>query len=431
MDREWALYEQMRAEMQRTEKEVDPVTDVEARYICFDYVRRQTGREGLSLTWPEYQSIRLEFFRPSPYHGCSRGNCQYLEAKWGQVIADPKDPQHVVSATGIVYVCIKTGQVHVCDDDCIEQTINESDAGTIGCPISGRFKGGLINNHAGFFVSDHQLMTQDRESGKRPPRKRSSDSKRPVSKRRPGADGDVPKLTQFKDAGIVCRELLCSGVLRTASLERLQHADQELRAEVQAQMRRGDVPDAVSLIMASSRLVMPYFCSTARLAQWTGKVPNDVRDYIERCLLWMFYWVRQTPGASEGGNDINLRKMCFALAYILRRGLVGWVQMRSDTGVPYQWGLMVESDPWCPPHEPGVVWERHVFVPAHPGLRNILPDDNALPDVPAYRDEMSKLMRKTRRLENCFCSVLRSGELNVSNFCLGTHMEIRADILCD
>lgn len=435
MEEEWALFEQARA-ASAPRVVVNEPTDVEGRWLSFQHVRQQAGPLGATMTWDEYEAVRVHFFMPQTLHTCTRDNCTYLNAKWGQQIMDPRPPHEWVVAGGLVYLCTLTGSVHVCDNSCVEQQVNPGDAGTVVCPISGRFKESLINNREGYYVSDHQLMTETDEMVRRENagRKRAASKKQPAPKRKGSAATEEKKQVQYKDAKMVCRELLCSGALRRASQDQLAACDRKLRDEVVTRVRRSEPVNAMQLVMIASKDVTAVFESAARLSQYTKSVPSDVQLYLEQALLHMFTMVRQAPGASEGGNDINLRKMCFALAYILRRGLVGCVQINTETGQAHDWALMSENDPWSPPTAKTESWERHVFVPAHPGLRNILPDEKAVAHivVPGFGEEMASLMRKTRRLGLCFLSVLRCNDrARISDYCLASKMKIRPDILLE
>ena len=429
MDAEWALFAQMRAEIadRSAGQEKDNPTEAEARYLAFEYVRATTGPAGRTLTWNEYVDVHPTIFRPEYEHRCSSDHCNYQHCKWSQPFRDPRNMAKTYVATGIVYVCQATGEVHTCDSDCTEQRIGTHDAGTVICPISGRFKCALINNHVDFYVSNHQLMTEVPEKRGR---KRSSSAAKSAAKRR--AAGDLPDLGQPKEATVICRRLICSGVLRRALIDRMKESDKALEAEVRVRVRRGEQMDALQLSMITFTYVSPFFASAARLAAWGDRqIPEDVCAYIERCLMWMFYLARESPGVKEGGNDVNLRKMCFAMAYILRYGLVGYAEFQLETRTVVAWGLMNADDAWEPSAKEGFGWRRYVFVPAHPGLRNILPDKTSLPKIAEFDDDMAKLLKRTRRMEGLFRSVLRDSNTDVARFCLSTHIAMRPDILCD
>jgi hypothetical protein len=445
VDAAWNAFDQMRAE--RAELERQELYDAEARWLSFEWLRRKIGPAANTLTWAEHEAVAPKHYEVADGHVCSPRTCSHESCDpAGRAFRDPATGV-VYHASGAVYVCRVSGQRHVCDDAC---SVAEVDAdGTVSCPISGRFFGGHIDNREGFNHHETASLRAESESFQhatmpinvRAKRARAAKAARVAAAIASGAPppGTVPRLdaapanNHLHEADRVVTRLVCSGAIREALRRRIADEDTALAAELLHELSHGRRPNAVELIDMAVAHIPPGTASALRVLEWSQPMPLEAPAYLRGCVLRMFALVRATPGGIDGGKDINLGKMCVPLMYVLMRGLVGVVDRRPALGKVER---RVEHDTGgVDDNNASMYVTRYVFVPAHPCLSVLLPEEPALPPMDAWAIELGNLMKRTRRLEQCYLSTLEdaaSEARDPAEYCLERYISpMQPDVLYD
>jgi hypothetical protein len=164
------------------------------------------------------------------------------------------------------------------------------------------------------------------------------------------------------------------------------------------------------------------------LARGACEVSAADRDYLVTAVMRMFAVAR---GAMDQASvkDVSMRTMCVPILYTLMRGLVGIVETSSATGrITDRRVVAQRHEAALPEPSPGAVLRRYTFAPAHPGLARLLPDDARIPDMPEWTHELEALMKRTRRLNNCFLRAMSRDGARPETLCLE---HARPDLLLD
>ena len=100
-------------------------------------------------------SLRTQLFASEQDHTCTH-ECKRLNLKKGSVFTDPWSNCTVPGATGDVYVCVTTGNTHVCDVSCTLNT-RSAKGESVVCPMSGRMKAPVISSASLSFRGGNSL----------------------------------------------------------------------------------------------------------------------------------------------------------------------------------------------------------------------------------------------------------------------------------
>lgn len=428
----WSVFDQMQSE--RAEREREELYAAETRWLSFEWLRRKIGPAAASLTWREYEAVAPAHFTTTS-HVCTPRTCSHECCPVpGRAFRDPATGV-VFHASGVIYVCRTSGRRHACDDACDAAEVCSK--GTVSCPISGRFSGGHIDHREGF--NHHEVASLERESDsyKRATtsintyakRARANKAAKAAALSAAGLPPALPAAPQpgaahannhIHEADRVVTRLVCSGAIRAALLKRCAEEDVALGRELSHALAHGRRPNVVELVdMAASHIPAGTATALAVLG-WTRPMPLNAPAYLRGCVLRLFALVRCTPVGIDGGKDINLGKMCVPLMYMLMRGLTGVVDRRRAVVE-----RRVEHDAGddAPPTPEGVI--RYAFVPAHRCLSALLPEEPALPPMPDWTTELGNLMKRTRRLEQCFLSTLEDSAVaarDPGEYCLARYI---------
>lgn len=442
----------------------DEQLQAEARWLVANYIQREMGHTGAPLSWADIERVRSAYLRATApgSHQCAPSTCRHVFVPCaGTRFDDPLSGRPCVSS-GDVYVCCTTGAVHVCGAGCDSETLSQN-AG-YECSISGRFRGSLLSDEetfreredrlgvssSGAPLARHQVGRVNMRASSARKRTAGSDARRPAAKRSAaaaaaagGADAAPPVKPDIRQ---VVGAFVCGGAL-LAQLER-QIADEDaaLIDELRATAARGQpLPDAVALASAVNRRYGYLVPSALRLRAARRAMPDGVMPraeclYLQQAVDRLFALLRRTPYVgSSASKDINLRNMCVPLLYVLWRGLHGHVSFSRRTGEMCDRRLCAADEPvpvGSAAFEATVRREHYVFVPAHRWLAALLPDPEALPGNSAVASSSSSssnnngnassepcvdtgnLMKRTRRIHQCFLSTLGAPRVRPSDFCL-------------
>jgi len=421
--------------------------------LRFMLVNRRLG--GPRISFDEYVELSRTAW-PSA-HVCAPTRCRYAHLSTGASYED-LDTRAMRTASGLVYVCREGGAMHVCDDiHCRDHLPSTIDMGTLYCPVSGIFKGAILNNSASFDQADYYQMTTQssgsmrRErrtgmigggSGMAPaPRVKRSAAASAAAAKRHAPPPDVyttiaqPAARNYqRDAETLSDRLIVEGLIRDALVAKYEQADEQALAEAeQYAQRQGGAPDVVDIASIVGSHLLPGLTDAAVVTNWhfVASAAAHTQDmlYLKAAVLKVFQIVRETPECASSNKDVNMLKMYFAIVYSLRDGIVGAIDVDRTTGELDERRVHTELRAEEDEDDETTVVRRHVFVPAHPGLANVFPPIRSLPAIAAVADPMKSIMRRRRRVANCFLSVLGASHLRPQDFCLATYLApIRRDI---
>jgi hypothetical protein len=382
--------------------------------------------------------------------------CRYAHFATGASYED-LDTRVFRVASGLVYVCRKGGVSHVCDDlHCRDHLPSHVDPGTLYCPVSGIFKGAMLNDSATFDQVDYHQMNartihslrRERRNGMGggggPPRTKkaaaaassssSSAAKRAITQTLVRDIIAQPALRNYqREAETLSDRLIVDGLIREALLRKYDQSDANALAEVeQHAARSGAAPDAVEIVSVVASHLLPGLTDSAVVTNWrlaASAHTSDDMAYLKAAVLKVFQIVRETPECATSNKDVNMQKLFFAIVYSLRDGIVGAVDVDRTSGELGERRIHTERCAEDDDDDETTVVRRHVFVPAHPGLANVIPPIRTLPEIAECADPMRSIMRRKRRISNCFLSVLGDTRLRPGDFCLATYLApIRANI---
>lgn len=423
MDAEWAQFAAMQQEL-RGDSDTDSAEReahaAEGRWLALDYVRQRIGAR--HLTWDDYGWHRRDVFELVADHECRGATCTQTCAPPGRRFFDPlSGASHV--ASGDVYVCCTTGNVHVCSaTQCTLEAESAQDHGTTLCPVSGRFKTAMLS---------YQESFRERES-------RMLDPRPPAYKRTTTRDGNTkrPRTAAdrtrhlHRDVEAICTRLVTENPVRAVVEQRLAAADADMRLVVLRAIDRGHVGSVRAMTELLVAHYEPALFGTAMhmRALDARPLPVGTVEYLVRCVCELFQVVRD----SGTGKDSNLHKLCMPLLFVLLHGLVGVVETNRATGRITDRRVTRDDGTAAPDATTaGLVTRQWVFVPAHPWLGRMLPanDDDVLPPVPGWEVEMANQMKRTRRIEQAFLYAMGNGTTDASKFCLASRVpELRVHI---
>lgn len=423
MDAEWAQFEAMQQELRGTQAD-DGAAEREAyaaegRWLALDYVRQRIGAR--SLTWEEYGWHRGDVFERMADHECRGATCTQTCAPPGQRFFDPLTGAGR-AASGDVYVCCTTGNVHVCSPtQCSLEAESAQDHGTTLCPVSGRFKTAMLSYQESFRERESRMLDP------RPPAYKRT-STRDGSTKRPRTVADRTRH-MHRDVEAICTRLVTENPVRAVVQRRLAAADADMRLVVLRAVDRGHVNSVRTMTELLVAHYEPALLGTAMRMQALDArpLPPNTIEYLVRCVCELFQVVRD----SGTGKDSNLHKMCVPLLFVLLHGLVGVVETNRATGRITDRRVTRDDGTAAPDAQTGgLVTRQWRFVPAHPWLGRMLPaDDEALPPVPGLEVEMANPMKRTRRIEQAFLYAMGNGTADASKFCLASRVpELRVHI---
>jgi len=415
--REWELAAEMMREIQGNRTPEDDEYDAleaEGRWLAVDYVRRRMGMR--VLAWRDYERQQRQVFEHVDDHACMGSTCAQTCTPPGTHFIDPQSGRPF-TASGNVYVCCTTGAAHICTPVyCRLEAESEHDRGTTLCPVSGRYKAAMLESGESFREREARMADP------RPPAYKRTIT-REGSTKRPRIPPDRSAHAQ-RDAARICERLVRDNPILAALQQRLYTADADALRVVSRATDHG----RINSVRALTELLVAHY-EAAKLstvkhmeALATTPLPADTADYLVRCVCELFQLVRE----SGSNKDANLRKLCVPLLYTMLRGLVGVVETCRTTGkimdrrvMPDDGRVLTSSDD----DDRALVVRYWVFVPAHAWLGALLPaDDQALPAVDEWGEELANQMKRGRHVHQAFLSAMGDGTKDVSRFCLPTRV---------
>lgn len=434
LERDFALFAQLRQSHTESDDDLTQAEqlDAEARWLLAVYIQRQSGSSTMP-TWTDVQRLKSAHLRTqssSVPHRCARSTCSHMYApQRGQQFLDPKTARRCVS-TGDVYLCCTTGAVHVCGESCDYETLEDN--ALYVCSVSGRCRGVNISSEETFREREDRLGISSngaplgrqhlsRAGGGSRKRAHSTTARKPAAKRETTAS--YSNKTDIKQ---VVGTLVCDGRLLEQLERQIAERDDSIVTELRNTAARGQpLPDAAQVLDMINRrygVLLPsaFRLRAARRAMPNGTLPTPLRIYLHDAVGTLFSLLRETEhGRSPSSKDINLRSMCVPLLYVLWQGLVGYVIYDVHSGLMLD-RRVVTVDKQVPAlaTDRALRRERYEFVPKHPWLAALLPDEQALPETQESHRDTGNLMKRMRRIHQCFLSTLGVSSIRPEQFYL-------------
>lgn len=372
----------------------------------------------------------------------------------GTTFRDPANPENSYSAAGSVWVCSVSFLRHVCTQGDMCEYSQGTTAGTVVCSMSGLDKGGLVISCSQYANREQiQAIRQNMVTDacieatrkRRPPSEKQPKAAKTRTRPRPTIDtwaelveklNAKPSDHMFAEVRSICEKLFGTSGISVSCCAAVREASAAIDAEVRKRLASSasfGFADLAAIVVSHAANPLNTMLSIAPSLRPGARLEASDIDYLVGAVTRLLHILRLTPKMNANDNAVSAKgarmaDMCVPLLLTLRDGLIGtsyYDAQEREVSLRITSQAKTDADAI---NAPGRMLMQCVFTPAHPGLRQILPDSLPQGANPEHRMFFDNMMSHKRCITVAFNSVLSTPNIEIDYYRLDHYMRPMIEI---